>query len=148
MVTCACGLQMFVASTVASFRCPRCRSQLTHTPSAVIPQQPQLQLEPSKTPQQHWELLHSYAFSSEWNTHAASEWYQAWTFRIPNLGCDCRQHWRDLVSATPPDFSSADAFFRWTVAAHNAVNLRLDKPTMPIDAAIALYRPKFPATFF
>lgn len=149
MVTCTCGLRIFVAPTVASFRCPKCRSQLTNAFSAEAPERQLPYIEPTETPQQHWALLHRYAFAvPNWTQHQAAEWYQAWTYRIPNLGCDCRQHWRELVTSNPPDFSTSNAFFRWTVARHNDVNARLGKPIMPLDHALALYSPKSPSSFF
>jgi hypothetical protein len=55
-----------------------------------------------------------------------------------SLPCgDCTRHWLKLLEEMPPDFSSNDALFDWTVRAHNAVNRRLAKPEMSVDEARA-----------
>jgi FAD-linked sulfhydryl oxidase len=42
--------------------------------------------------------------------------------------CDtCAHHFADVVSRHPPDVSTGFAFQRWLCAAHNEVNLRLEK---------------------
>lgn len=82
----------------------------------------------------HWDELHRQA-------EPTPEWFSGWQARIPNINCDCRRHWRELVAAKPPDFSSREAFFAWTVEAHNAVNERLGKPLVTLEEARRLHAP-------
>lgn len=48
---------------------------------------------------------------------------------------ECRAHWRALLAATPPDYSSREAYFAWTVDSHNQVNRRLGKPIVSVTVA-------------
>jgi hypothetical protein len=52
---------------------------------------------------------------------------------------DCRRHWMQLMQEMPPDLSSKESYYAWTVAAHNSVNRRLGKPewTPPTQAFAA-----------
>jgi hypothetical protein len=86
----------------------------------------------------HWNELHRYTYTTP---EACEAFYLDWTFRIPNLGCDCMSHWRELTSKYPPDFSSAKAFFGWGWARHNDVNERLGKPVFLLDEAYAMHYP-------
>lgn len=64
---------------------------------------------------------------------------RAWILRevLARVPCgDCRRHLREYLLATAPDFTAA-GYFAWTVAFHNAVNRRLGKPVLDIDAARA-----------
>jgi hypothetical protein len=88
-----------------------------------------------------WVELHHFPFSDSWSCQTRCQWWKNWQARVPNLGCDCRRHWRDLVERMPPDFSSPAAFFAWSVSAHNAVNTRLGKPVVPLEEARCLYDP-------
>lgn len=49
---------------------------------------------------------------------------------------ECRKHWSEILAAMPPDLSSADRYFAWTVAAHNEVNRLLGKPEMSVEDAM------------
>jgi hypothetical protein len=40
---------------------------------------------------------------------------------------ECRADWSALLTQYPPDFSSPDAFFTWTVFIHNKVNEKLGR---------------------
>ena len=61
-------------------------------------------------------------------------------FRL-RVRCDeCRRHWDDIVTRTPPDLSGANAYFRWGVERHNEVNRMLSKPEMSVEAAVAKWR--------
>jgi hypothetical protein len=60
-------------------------------------------------------------------------WINRFTGRVP---CgDCRSSWRKWVEANPPDFSSQDAFFEWTVRAHNSVNRKLGRGEWTVENA-------------
>ncbi len=40
----------------------------------------------------------------------------------------CRKHWFTHKKELPPNFDTAQDFFKWTVDIHNIVNKRLNKP--------------------
>lgn len=85
----------------------------------------------------HWLDLHQFssiATDNQWRS--VSEWFAKWQAIIPNVDCSCRKHWAKLVANFPPDFSSRQAFFRWTVDAHNLVNQMLGKPELTYEQAI------------
>ncbi len=87
-----------------------------------------------------WKELHRFAFvatDEQWANR--EQWFQDWLSRVPQFGCDCQLHFRDLIRVRPPDFSARLAFFRWTVDAHNLVNSMLGKTQMPIEDALKLY---------
>lgn len=88
-------------------------------------------------PQNHpgtllWGRLHSYGLED----HAPDRrraWFGQWCRLVDQMaGCKCGHHWRDYLRTHPPDFRH---FFAWGVHAHNAVNLRLGKPVISLDAA-------------
>jgi hypothetical protein len=66
-----------------------------------------------------------------------TEWVNAFSRRLP---CgECATEWMKLLNAAPPDVSSRDAYFVWTVRMHNAVNRRLGKAEFTVEAARAIY---------
>jgi hypothetical protein len=72
-----------------------------------------------------WAELHAWAQGYAGDRAAAAAWLAAFAGRI---GCtECAQHWQELVAAFPPDYTSEDALYLWTVARHNDVNRRLGK---------------------
>jgi hypothetical protein len=78
-----------------------------------------------------WCELHCWALSTDRKN--ALRWLLRFETRI---GCgECRLHWQALMQQEPPDFSSNEALFAWSVRMHNAVNRLLDKPEMAVDAA-------------
>lgn len=78
-----------------------------------------------------WKELHRWALDGNLKTTAA--WLEAFAAAIP---CeDCRIHWAELMAANPPDLSSRETFFAWTVDRHNDVNRRLDLMPMSIGEA-------------
>ncbi len=68
-------------------------------------------------------------------------WFQDWLNRIPSIGCHCQTDFQEIVSRLPPDFSNKEAFFEWSVAAHNCVNAKLLKPKLSIDQVRQVYQP-------
>lgn len=97
-------------------------------------------VEPSARHREHWKQLHRFAFTAtEQQWQQASEWYAEWLSNVPNAGCSCRSEWSKIESALPPDFSSREAFFAWTVEAHNRVNERLGKPVLSLHNARLLH---------
>lgn len=73
-----------------------------------------------------WAELHARPAEYGGNREAELAWLEKFAGRI---GCgECQRHWREMVAKMPPDLTSAAAYHRWTVEAHNAVNVRLGKP--------------------
>lgn len=57
-----------------------------------------------------------------------------------SIGCeDCRNTWALEQALLPPALNTGQAFFEWTVAAHNSVNGRIGKPQFPLAEAYNLY---------
>ena len=79
-----------------------------------------------------WRLLHECKLGNP-------EWLTQWKTKIPR-GCGCYKNFDDMLVAMPPDYSSEDAWFRWTVAIHNAVNAKLNRPAVTMDRAVNLWR--------
>src|SRR6202021_956028 len=78
-----------------------------------------------------WRELHEWAARAE--LESAPEWLAKFSARIPCGGG--RQHWMQFLREEPPDYSSREALFAWTVSAHNAVNRRLGKAQISLQAA-------------
>lgn len=73
------------------------------------------------------------------------EWMKLWSRNIQRYaphGCKCNEHWSRWYPQNQPDYSSRDAYFAWTVKAHNAVNERLHKPIMSVEDAKIIYLAK------
>lgn len=85
---------------------------------------------------EHWYKLHKYAvLNRDWNPDIAQKWYLDWEQNIPNIGCSCTSHWRNIVSKHPPQFQTPEDFFAWSVKVHNIVNERLKKPIVSLEEA-------------
>lgn len=63
-----------------------------------------------------------------------------WETTIPHYGCACRQFYQGYKADNPHDFTSPEAFFRWGVDLHNAVNRKLGKPELTIEEALSIWR--------
>lgn len=77
-----------------------------------------------------WSALHAYPtnHAHDWYWATAQVWYLTeWLPMVPRY-CECQAHWQEITKKLPPDFETAEAFYQWSVAAHNAVNARLGKP--------------------
>lgn len=61
-------------------------------------------------------------------------------------GCSCRTHATEILKTLPPVYGSPESWFEWTIAFHNAVNAKLNKPTVSLDRAYMLWRHRRPAT--
>jgi len=84
-----------------------------------------------------WGELHRAPW--EVSPSAWPAWLAMFAARIP---CgECRGHFEALIRQQPPDFATASRFFAWTVAIHNAVNSRLNRPSMAIETAFKLWAP-------
>lgn len=75
-----------------------------------------------------WNMLHT-------AKDADDRWIRSFTANVP---CGpCKTGWRAILAEMPPVFG--EGWFAWTVEAHNAVNVKLDKPTMTVEAARAIW---------
>ncbi|AJF98037.1 erv-family thiol oxidoreductase [Pandoravirus inopinatum] len=91
-----------------------------------------------------WETLHYAAFQCpEPFDERASALIGLARGYVVLLPCaECRGHFAALLDAHPPEVaarSGRQAFARWTVDAHNAVNARLGKPLFTYDQAARRY---------
>ncbi|CAH6420899.1 Hypothetical protein UVM_LOCUS278 [uncultured virus] len=65
-----------------------------------------------------------------------------WTSCVPNEGgCGCRNLWKIWLGANPAPFASREAYFEWTVRAHNVVNAKLSRPLWGTDQALDRWWP-------
>lgn len=83
-----------------------------------------------------WRELHTRALTVT-DLSGEKKWLENWAGKVP---CgECREHWHELAAELPPDLSSPDAYWRWTVEAHNRVNQRIGRPTLTVAQARELY---------
>ena len=80
-----------------------------------------------------WIALHN---GSIVDAAGLSEWEKT----IPHYGCACRHFYQGYKADNPPDFSTPEAFFRWGVDLHNAVNRKLGKAELTIEEALSIWR--------
>lgn len=88
-----------------------------------------------------WAELHR----RPWAFDLATE--EAWirdTFTPQLTACACRKNWLAALQSTPPDLTSPEAYFAWSVDRHNEVNARLGKPTLTLAEALAIWHPASP----
>jgi len=84
-----------------------------------------------------WAELHLYGIRHRGKN--STGWLNDWKDSIPFNGCPCKEHLDDWIAENPPDWKN---FFMWGVDLHNAVNLRIGKPTMDIENARLLWTEK------
>ncbi len=85
---------------------------------------------------QAWKALHTYSQEAKWNPAVARDWYySSWRPIIPQFGCQCRRHWRNLELEHPPDFSTEERFILWGFERHNDVNRLLGRDAYDIAVA-------------
>lgn len=91
-----------------------------------------------------WKELHSHILNDYVDKTNDIVWLSTWTKKIPRFtkGCSCNEHWTKWYRANPPNFTSREAYFAWSVKAHNDVNLRLNKPSITVEQAKAMYAKK------
>jgi hypothetical protein len=75
---------------------------------------------------------------------ATPEWFESWKQMIPG-GCSCRQDAKQLLLGIEPKFDR-EGWFEFRHQFHNAVNTKLNKPTVSLDRARMLWRHERPAT--
>lgn len=67
-----------------------------------------------------------------------------WEETIPGYDCGggCRKFYDEWKAANPPTFDEKGHLtFCWGVRLHNAVNTKLEKPTITLKEAIKIWRP-------
>ncbi|XXQ33289.1 Sulfhydryl oxidase [Plasmodiophora brassicae] len=77
-----------------------------------------------------WSLLHTMAAKFPDNaTSAQQNDYRQFMHLLARLyPChECAGHFQELLSGSPPDVRSGDAFRKWLCVAHNVVRRRLDQ---------------------
>jgi hypothetical protein len=81
-----------------------------------------------------WEEIHD----------PARKWEKAFQFSIwLRLPCgDCKKHFTEYVQEHPIPFGDDAACWTWGVRFHDAVNARLGKPIMGLEAARERHRPQ------
>jgi len=89
-----------------------------------------------------WKELHSHALNDYVDSKSELNWLFLWTRKIPRFttGCKCKENWDKWYKANPPDFTTKESYFAWTVKAHNDINNRLGKPIVSVEDAKKLYR--------
>ena len=85
---------------------------------------------------QLWRELHRWALTTD--RKEPMRWLDQFAKRI---GCgECKLHWLKLVRQQPPDASSNDALFAWSVRVHNTVNRHLGKAELTLEAAAGYWK--------
>ncbi len=79
-----------------------------------------------------WGLLHG-----RYRLWTGAEAERAWLayFRMMVPCGQCRADWDKLVKDHPPDLSSPENYWLWTVKLHNLVSQRLGKPQLSVEDA-------------
>lgn len=94
-----------------------------------------------------WRELHVYGIVNVvvWDVAVAKAWFADWLTRVPIYGCNCKANFESYCNSNPPDFSSGEMFFRWSVAAHNYVSVNHAVPrkeSITLEQAYSIYQPK------
>jgi hypothetical protein len=84
----------------------------------------------------HWAELHLFALRNDGKRRALHNWFLDWYGDLPFDGCPCKEHADNWINQNPPDFFN---FFDWSVRFHNAVNERICKPQIEVEAARRLW---------
>ena len=91
-----------------------------------------------------WTYLHAVCFGFYTNERPSPAERRSarrfvWSFAYV-LPCQlCRAHFLAHLVASPPAVHTRDALARWSVDAHNAVNVRTGKPALPFDDVARQY---------
>lgn len=85
----------------------------------------------------HWAELHLFALRGDKKRRHIANWFLDWYGDLPFDGCPCKEHADLWINKNPPDFLN---FFSWSVRFHNAVNERIGKPQIEIEAARKLWQ--------
>lgn len=89
-----------------------------------------------------WKELHLRALNWDFSTNKNDlQFLKGFGHRIPKFetGCKCRSFYNKYLKSNPPTFNK---YFEWTVELHNAVNKKLRKPTVSLEAARGIWTTK------
>ena len=85
---------------------------------------------------QLWEELHTRALLVGFlNPSDEKKFIKEWAEKIPSFGCPCKAFWNQWIKINPPNLTSKDKYFEWTVRAHNGVNVKLGRSVWSVDRA-------------
>lgn len=84
-----------------------------------------------------WRRLHLFALFWHKDVEKTHIWLKAFSDGI--IEPRANNWWLSTVAQTPPDLSSPESFFAWTVEVHNRMNNILTKTKMSVDDARLLY---------
>lgn len=129
---------------ISHAKADRCPAELFASRNKSTPGQPEVEEAYSPDLSQLWIDLHRRAVAyPETATIAIIASELAWLtdqFR-PRIHCGgCRTEWDGILSRLPPTLGTREAYFAWTVAAHNAVNEKLGHEAWTVERAKAEYR--------
>jgi len=118
---------------------------------AITEPKPVIETNPSVWGPALWRDLHGRPKTfvpSDSSRESEINWLNSFAEQLP---CDeCKEHWKEIVSKTPPDLASQQSYFWWTFDRHNEVNARLGKPVITRDMLSSHYdwidRPFDPTT--
>lgn len=89
----------------------------------------------------HWAFLH--LRPGHYSPPDDTAWLARFRLSLP---CgECRRHWDAILKSHPPDASTPESYFAWTVVVHNEVNQLLKKALITLAQAQALWRPSRPS---
>lgn len=79
-----------------------------------------------------WNQLHCYAARypskpTEEDKQDAELFLKEWAEDIPE-DCPCLKEWNDILDTMQPELDTCLSFLWWTVAAHDRINILLEKP--------------------
>ena len=83
-----------------------------------------------------WAELHRRPWLPEFSATSEAKWLEEFTAR---LCCQCRTNWQTIQTDLPPDLTTPERYFAWTVEAHNRVNAHIGKPQVTLAAASELW---------
>lgn len=84
-----------------------------------------------------WIVLHAYALAYPWepdpdDINGAEFFFGVFTKLVVERSTkSCRRcdlEWQKIMKICPPDFSGRARLYEWTVAAHDRINRKLNKP--------------------
>lgn len=133
-IICKCGWKVHHNNKPFSITCPRCTSIITNDTEYT----------PPPPPPNLWRELHIHPILNEvlWVPEDAEVFFANWLKKVSNCN-NCRKNFEAYCKSTPPDFTSSEGFFEWSIEAHNYVStnhVKPPKPTITIEEAYHLYR--------
>jgi hypothetical protein len=81
-----------------------------------------------------WGELHCRAINHDGSND--QKFINEFTAKIPRFmtGCPCNEFWNNWLRTHPINYEKGK-YFEWTVECHNAVNKKLNKPTVGLNEA-------------